>query len=43
MILASSNSPTYLPQKEQTSILRLGLENHAINEEIFSAINLLAI
>lgn len=37
MKLESSNSPVYLPDKEQTSVLRLGFENCAVEEWIFPA------
>ncbi|MFT4815489.1 MAG: hypothetical protein ACI80L_002006 [Pseudohongiellaceae bacterium] len=37
MKLDSSNSPIYLPEKEQTSVLRLGFENCATQDWIFSA------
>ena len=37
MKLHSSNSPIYLPDKEQTSVLRLGFENCAEDDWIFSA------
>jgi hypothetical protein len=35
MKLDSSNSPIYLPEKEQTSVLRLGFENCAPDDWIF--------
>jgi len=37
MKLDSSNSAIYLPEKEQTSVLRLGFENCAEDEWIFAA------
>lgn len=36
MNLDSSNSPVYLPDKEQASVLRLGFENCAADDWIFS-------
>jgi len=40
MNLDSSNSPIYLPDKEQASVLRLGFENCAADNWIFSASDL---
>ena len=37
MKLDSSNFPIYLPEKEQTSVLRLGFENCSADDWIFSA------
>ena len=37
MKLDSSNFPIYLPEKEQTSVLRLGLQNFRENDWIFPA------
>jgi len=40
MQLNSSNSPIYLPQKDQDSILRLGLEHCAIDDWLFDPADL---
>ena len=40
MNLDSSNSPVYLPEKEQTSVLRLGFENCAADDWILYASDL---
>ncbi|GJM13525.1 MAG: hypothetical protein DHS20C12_19280 [Pseudohongiella sp.] len=35
MKLDSTNSPVYLPDKEQTSVLRLGIKNYSVGDWIF--------